>query len=342
MDICSEEDCRVRFSIVQRKHHCRKCGNVYCAHHSARQAFLFPATATSSSSPNYVGSSSQPCAALSLDEGPPSRPTTPKLSSLDIPGLAISSYFSIIPGGTCPRLSVGGGGASSNQSSPRNSPRLMNATPPIGTLSLGGGGAVLARVCDSCYFDVPLPHHPASKSSNPLFFSSSSSSHMVSPNISLRRPHSAHTTRHSTPLGSPSSISPNTKPPPSPLYNHLTPSTIISAEENSVRKGRSRNDSVQSGGSVPSVDSSTPPTSFSSSSVGTCGSGSGAGTGRSEGKGKSRGVSPAGSGRGTEEEGESETPGEGVLGQRGEEEKEERRRKDVFGSVLAEWSWSTF
>lgn len=52
-------------------------------------------------------------------------------------------------------------------------------------------------------------------------------------------------------------------------------------------------------------------------------------------------MSPAGSGRGTEE-GESETPGEDALGQRGEEEKEERRRKDVFGSVLAEWSWSTF
>ncbi|KAJ1556707.1 hypothetical protein HK405_002071, partial [Cladochytrium tenue] len=37
---CAAADCAVRFSVVNRRHHCRRCGQVYCGSHLSRQAQL--------------------------------------------------------------------------------------------------------------------------------------------------------------------------------------------------------------------------------------------------------------------------------------------------------------
>eukprot|EP01104_Vermistella_antarctica_P002741 TRINITY_DN12959_c0_g1_i1.p1 TRINITY_DN12959_c0_g1~~TRINITY_DN12959_c0_g1_i1.p1 ORF type:complete len:424 (+),score=98.94 TRINITY_DN12959_c0_g1_i1:143-1414(+) len=37
---CMYDGCGLRFSILQRRHHCRRCGNIFCADHSSRQMYL--------------------------------------------------------------------------------------------------------------------------------------------------------------------------------------------------------------------------------------------------------------------------------------------------------------
>jgi hypothetical protein len=38
--VCSAPDCQSQFGFFNRRHHCRKCGNIFCAQHSALQVRL--------------------------------------------------------------------------------------------------------------------------------------------------------------------------------------------------------------------------------------------------------------------------------------------------------------
>ncbi|ORY70772.1 hypothetical protein BCR35DRAFT_269588, partial [Leucosporidium creatinivorum] len=39
--ICADADCTIRFGLIDRKHHCRRCGEIYCAAHSSRTSSLW-------------------------------------------------------------------------------------------------------------------------------------------------------------------------------------------------------------------------------------------------------------------------------------------------------------
>ncbi|CAG8444675.1 8689_t:CDS:2 [Funneliformis caledonium] len=42
VSICQQADCAVKFNFWNRRHHCRRCGNIFCNTHSAYSMLLFP------------------------------------------------------------------------------------------------------------------------------------------------------------------------------------------------------------------------------------------------------------------------------------------------------------
>ncbi|PKK64983.1 FYVE-domain-containing protein [Rhizophagus irregularis] len=42
VSICQQAGCSVKFNLWNRRHHCRRCGNIFCSTHSAYSMLLFP------------------------------------------------------------------------------------------------------------------------------------------------------------------------------------------------------------------------------------------------------------------------------------------------------------
>ncbi|KAL7341857.1 hypothetical protein BJY59DRAFT_648086, partial [Rhodotorula toruloides] len=38
---CADPDCSLRFDLINRRHHCRTCGDIFCAAHSSRSTLLW-------------------------------------------------------------------------------------------------------------------------------------------------------------------------------------------------------------------------------------------------------------------------------------------------------------
>jgi hypothetical protein len=118
---CAEPDCRISFGLVDRKHHCRCCGQIFCSTHSSRYTLLWTHN----------------------NESVPSTPIgTPRSSSLDIPSLAYGHIPTPLASPTSPASSIHSG--SHTSSSPPRAPSQ----------------AVSCRVCDTCFFSptsVVLP-----------------------------------------------------------------------------------------------------------------------------------------------------------------------------------------
>ncbi|BGP50292.1 hypothetical protein JCM10450v2_006208 [Rhodotorula kratochvilovae] len=123
---CADPDCSQRFDLLNRRHHCRTCGDIFCASHSSRSTFLWP-------------SGDDDAAPAWTPRGTPR--ATPRSSSVDLPSLAYSVSPSNASAISC---------ASSNNSS--NTSSTPTSSPPNPSLM-----PLSARVCDRCYFSVPDP-----------------------------------------------------------------------------------------------------------------------------------------------------------------------------------------
>ncbi|GAA6006177.1 hypothetical protein JCM11491_002061 [Sporobolomyces phaffii] len=166
---CGDQDCYLRFDLLNRRHHCRACGDVFCASHSSRATFLWPANEEEQHANGFT------------PRGTPRG--TPRSSTLDLPSLAYS---------TSPSSS------SISTSSSSTATSTSPVPPPLPSLP----APVSARVCDRCYFSAPTPllTPPPSNHSGSFSFN-------ASPNapLTLRHPrsrqHSA--SRTSSPAHSP-------------------------------------------------------------------------------------------------------------------------------------------
>ncbi|KAI8854673.1 hypothetical protein BC829DRAFT_379398 [Chytridium lagenaria] len=38
--MCAESTCEVKFSVFHRRHHCRRCGEIFCSSHASKMAHL--------------------------------------------------------------------------------------------------------------------------------------------------------------------------------------------------------------------------------------------------------------------------------------------------------------
>ncbi|GAA5912721.1 FYVE zinc finger domain-containing protein [Sporobolomyces salmoneus] len=175
---CADQDCQLRFDLLNRRHHCRACGDVFCAGHSSRATFLWPA-----------GSGEEEQAAHGFTpRGTPRG--TPRSSALDLPSLA----YSVSPSSSS--ISTSSSSTATSSSAPTTSP--LPPQPP----SLPA--PISARVCDRCYFSAPTPllTPPASNHSGSFSFSNYA---FNQPPVTLRHPrsrqHSA--SRTSSPAHSP-------------------------------------------------------------------------------------------------------------------------------------------
>ncbi|GAA6061078.1 hypothetical protein JCM10212_006279 [Sporobolomyces blumeae] len=127
--LCADSDCSLRFDLLNRRHHCRACGDVFCSTHSSRSTFLWPAC------------EDEPVTTAFTPRGTPRG--TPRSSSLDLPSLA----YSVSPSSSC--ISTGSSSTATSSSAPTCSPE------PTRQPSLPA--PVAARVCDRCYFSAPAP-----------------------------------------------------------------------------------------------------------------------------------------------------------------------------------------
>ncbi|KAK4052444.1 hypothetical protein OIV83_002246 [Microbotryomycetes sp. JL201] len=129
--ICSDPTCKERFSLLVRKHHCRRCGEVFCSSHSSRNAALWPNMEDNGSMPVTPGATPRP---------------SPRSSHVDIPSLALAGHTS--PGSSAISVASSSGSNSSSHVSPVVQNRAL--IPYL-------GHPQLVRVCDSCFFSAPTP-----------------------------------------------------------------------------------------------------------------------------------------------------------------------------------------
>ncbi|GAA5908442.1 hypothetical protein JCM5296_002163 [Sporobolomyces johnsonii] len=130
---CADPDCSLRFDLLNRRHHCRTCGDVFCAAHSSRSTFLWPVS--DDEAPHAFTPRGTPRA-------------TPRSSALDLPSLAYS---------VSPTSSAASSNASSNASSISTSSTASSSTPTSSPTPQPALFPVSARVCDRCYFSAPQP-----------------------------------------------------------------------------------------------------------------------------------------------------------------------------------------
>ncbi|GAA5965097.1 hypothetical protein JCM3765_004855 [Sporobolomyces pararoseus] len=174
---CADQDCHLRFDLLNRRHHCRACGDVFCASHSSRATFLWPTCEEEQSPMGFT------------PRGTPRG--TPRSSALDLPSLA----YSVSPSSSS--ISTSSSSTATSSSAPTTSPPASQ--PP--TLP----APVSARVCDRCYFSVPTPLLTPPTSNPGSFYFSHPFNSMSNPPMTLRHPrsrqHSA--SRTSSPAHSP-------------------------------------------------------------------------------------------------------------------------------------------
>ncbi|GAA5969511.1 hypothetical protein JCM11641_008138 [Rhodosporidiobolus odoratus] len=125
---CADPDCVQRFDLLNRRHHCRTCGDIFCGAHSSRSTLLWPS---------------------SEDEPVPFTPRgtprqTPRSSTVDLPSLAAA--YSVSPTSSCISTAT----ASSSTSSSSASTSTLTSSPPNPSAM-----PCPARVCDRCYFSAP-------------------------------------------------------------------------------------------------------------------------------------------------------------------------------------------
>ncbi|KAI5477216.1 putative ketoreductase [Pseudohyphozyma bogoriensis] len=119
---CSEEHCSVRFGLIDRKHHCRRCGQIFCGAHSSNTTLLWPAF--------------EDAATLPTPKATPK--STPHSSSTNLPGLVATSTPTTSPSNSGITLTLPG--------RPGTPPTSL---PPVPT-------PVPSRVCDTCFFSTPI------------------------------------------------------------------------------------------------------------------------------------------------------------------------------------------
>ncbi|KAM0754257.1 hypothetical protein T439DRAFT_378314 [Meredithblackwellia eburnea MCA 4105] len=298
---CADLDCSLKFGLIDRKHHCRRCGQVFCGAHSSRTAALWP-------SPDDVASVSRPGS------------SSTRSSTLDLPSL-LPSYFASALSTTPTSPSTTPTPSNMNGSGARSPPRSL--PPPAQT--------VQARVCDQCYFSSnPYNINPITGALTPP--PSSYGTHFA-PISSGSRPVSFRPSSSST------GASP-AQSPPDHYHHHQQQQIPFNMNTRSTSRGasksRSRTRSRQGSGTSSSLssnsnsNSTSPSTSTAASSVLVLGGGSADG-GLSAGIARQRGLSPAASlrlalSRGccVEEEGE----GQGGLSSDEEEQQQEEDEEE--------------
>ncbi|GAA6006251.1 FYVE zinc finger domain-containing protein [Rhodotorula paludigena] len=124
---CADPDCSQRFDLLNRRHHCRTCGDIFCASHSSRSTFLWPAP----------GDDAVPAF---TPRGTPR--ATPRSSAVDLPSLV----YSVSPSNASAISTASSNNSSNASSTPTSSPPNHPTLMPLS-----------ARVCDRCYFSVPDP-----------------------------------------------------------------------------------------------------------------------------------------------------------------------------------------
>ncbi|KAM0790627.1 hypothetical protein ACM66B_004489 [Microbotryomycetes sp. NB124-2] len=160
--ICSDATCTERFSLLVRKHHCRRCGEVFCSSHSSRNAALWPNMEDYGSLPVTPGATPRP---------------SPRSSHIDIP--------SLVAGHTSPGSSAISVASSSGSNSSHVSPVVQTrALVPV------LGHPQLVRVCDACFFSAPTPP----LQTPPLSAAGIASFAFASRPVTLRHPRSGQST----------------------------------------------------------------------------------------------------------------------------------------------------
>ncbi|BGP02117.1 FYVE zinc finger-domain containing protein [Rhodotorula toruloides] len=124
-DNCADPDCSLKFDLINRRHHCRTCGDIFCAAHSSRSTLLWPSS-EDDSVPAFT------------PRGTPR--ATPRSSAIDLPSLAYS-------------VSPSNASAISTASTASTSSTPTSSSPPSQTNLM----PLSARVCDRCYFSAPNP-----------------------------------------------------------------------------------------------------------------------------------------------------------------------------------------
>ncbi|BGP34150.1 hypothetical protein JCM10296v2_005965 [Rhodotorula toruloides] len=124
-DNCADPDCSLKFDLINRRHHCRTCGDIFCAAHSSRSTLLWPSS-EDDSVPAFT------------PRGTPR--ATPRSSAIDLPSLAYS-------------VSPSNASAISTASTASTSSTPTSSSPPSQTNPM----PLSARVCDRCYFSAPNP-----------------------------------------------------------------------------------------------------------------------------------------------------------------------------------------
>ncbi|BGP18506.1 hypothetical protein JCM10213_002979 [Rhodosporidiobolus nylandii] len=337
---CADPDCSQRFDLLNRRHHCRTCGDIFCAAHSSRSTLLWPSAEENGAEP-------------ALGFTPRGTPrATPRSSSIDLPSLAAA--YSISPASSCISTATGvsisssgsaGSASTASTSTPTSSPPQPSSMP------------CSARVCDRCYFSAPtltgaptpLLTPPILPSHVPWAFGAAASSRPVT----LRHPRGGSTSRSRSRASSPNSRGPHSTSPPSGLR--------------SASGARSRQDSAASLSSSSAAGSASASSEYSTPSTSVEGLPSTASA--SVKLARARGLSPSStsvrlpypsavsavSAAAVQEEGESDTEVESDLEDRGAESdedeerheqtiRERRRYQQEFGSVQGgPWqSWATF
>ncbi|KAK4056978.1 hypothetical protein OIO90_001878 [Microbotryomycetes sp. JL221] len=239
--ICSDPNCTERFSLLVRKHHCRRCGEVFCSSHSGRSAPLWP----------NMEDANNGLTSLPVTPGATPRPS-PRSSHVDIPSLAHSNTNPTSPGSSA--ISVASSSGSTNSSvaataaigSGHTTPPIRSNSNTMSSLLLSLGQPQIVRVCDSCFFSAPTPP----LQTPPLSAAASAFAFAARP-VTLRHPRSG----QSTP-----SLSTSPSFSQSPPRNRRRQR---SREPSSVGLPRSRQNSTTTtdSNSMPST-SSTPPTSL--------------------------------------------------------------------------------
>ncbi|GAA5944625.1 FYVE zinc finger domain-containing protein [Sporobolomyces koalae] len=177
--VCADQDCHLKFDLLNRRHHCRACGDVFCASHSSRATFLWPTCED-----EHVANGFTP-------RGTPR--ATPRSSALDLPALALS----VSPSSSSISTSSSSTATSSGATTSPQSPQAASLPAPVS-----------ARVCDRCFFTAPTPllTPPASNHSGSFSFNQAFAANAP---MTLRHPrsrqHSA--SRNSSPAHSPPSHS---------------------------------------------------------------------------------------------------------------------------------------
>lgn len=174
---CADQDCHLRFDLLNRRHHCRACGDVFCSTHSSRATFLWPACEEEQTPLGFT------------PRGTPRG--TPRSSALDLPSLA----YSVSPSSS--NISTSSSSTATSSSAPTTSPPASQQ-PPL-------PAPVSARVCDRCFFSVPAPLLTPPASNPGSFYFSHPFNASANPPLTLRHPrsrqHSA--SRTSSPAHSP-------------------------------------------------------------------------------------------------------------------------------------------
>ncbi|CEQ42368.1 SPOSA6832_04177 [Sporobolomyces salmonicolor] len=180
---CADPDCSLRFDLLNRRHHCRTCGDIFCAAHTSRSTFLWPV-------------SDDEAHHAFTPRGTPR--ATPRSSALDLPSLAYS---------VSPTSSAASSHASSNASSISTSSTASSSTPTSSPTPQPALLPVSARVCDRCFFSAPAPLLTPPSSGTPIA-SYPSNCAFANPStrpLTLRHPRSRtpSSSRHSSPGHSP-------------------------------------------------------------------------------------------------------------------------------------------